>query len=115
VKKNDRAAVCFDTCHAYAAGFDLASKTAVERTMAIFDECVGFDKLRVVHLNDSRGDLGSHLDRHDNVGKGKIGVKGMKAFLHCRDMNERPLIMETPFADLKAMRQSLATVRRLMR
>ena len=114
VKKNDRTAVCLDTCHAYAAGFDLANRAAVERTMAIFDECVGYDRLRVVHLNDSRGDLGSHLDRHENVGKGKIGVKGMKAFLHYRGMNEHPLIMETPLADLKAMRRSLATVCRLM-
>ncbi len=115
VKKDDRAAVCLDTCHCYAAGFDLTSDVAVERTMTIFDECVGYDKLKVVHLNDSKGALGSSLDRHENVGKGRIGTKGMKAILHYSGMKNRPLIMETPFADVKGMRQSIATVRRLMR
>lgn len=114
VKDNDRAAVCLDTCHAYAAGFDLASGEAVERTMALFHQCVGYNRLKVVHLNDSKGDLGSNLDRHENVAKGKIGVKGMRAILNYKGMDERPLIMETPFADTKAMKQSLATVRRLM-
>jgi deoxyribonuclease-4 len=114
VKKEERAAVCFDSCHAFAAGFDLASEEAVEQTMALFDHCVGYDRLKVVHLNDSKGALGSNLDRHENVGKGKIGIKGMKAILHHKGMTERPLIMETPFADTKAMKLSLATVRRLM-
>jgi deoxyribonuclease-4 len=114
VKKTDRVAVCFDSCHAFAAGFDLASEDAVEGTMALFDRCVGYDRLKVVHLNDSKGPLASNLDRHENVGKGKIGVRGMKAILHHAGMDKRPLIMETPFADTRAMKQSLATVRRLM-
>ena len=114
VKKGERAAVCLDTCHAYAAGFDLGSEDAVEQTMSLFDEFVGYDRLKVVHLNDSKGALGSNLDRHENVGKGRIGVRGMKAILHYRGIADRPLIMETPFADIKAMKQSLATVRRLM-
>src|SRR5271157_1543485 len=114
VKKTDRVAVCFDTCHAFAAGFDLASEDAVEGTMSLFDQCVGYDRLKVVNLNDSKGPVGSNLDRHENVGKGKIGARGMKAILHYRGMHERPLIMETPFADTRAMKQSLATVRRLM-
>jgi len=113
-KKADRVGVCFDTCHAFAAGFDLANETAVEETMALFDQCVGHEMLRVVHLNDSKGALGSSLDRHEIVGKGRIGVKGMKAVLNYKGMEQRPLIMETPFADTRAMKQSLATVRRLM-
>jgi len=114
VKKEEKAAVCFDSCHAYAAGFDLAGEEAVGQTMALFDDCVGLDRLKVVHLNDSKGVLGSNLDRHETVGKGRIGNKGMKAILHYRGMAERPLIMETPFADTGAMRRSLAAVRRLM-
>jgi deoxyribonuclease-4 len=114
VKKSERVAVCLDTCHLYAAGFDLASEEAVNRTMALFDECVGYDRLKTVHLNDSKGALGSNLDRHEHVGKGKIGVEGMKAILHYKGMADRPLIMETPFADERAMRQSLAIVRRLL-
>lgn len=106
--------VATHNCHAYAAGFDLASKEAVERTMALFDQCVGYDRLKVVHLNDSKGALGSNLDRHELVGKGKIGVQGMKAILHYKAMTERPLIMETPLANTRAMKLSLAKVRRLM-
>ncbi len=113
IKKDNRVGVCLDTCHAFAAGFDLASKEAVERTMALFDQCVGYERLKVVHLNDSKGALGSNLDRHENVGQGKIGVKGMGAVLHYKGILDRPLIMETPFADSKAMKQSLATVRKL--
>ncbi len=115
VRKSQRVAVCLDVCHAYAAGFDFAGPDEVARTMTIFDECVGYDRLKVVHLNDSKGQLGSNLDRHEYVGKGRIGRKGMRAFLHYRGIRERPMIMETPFADLKGMRQSLALVRTLLK
>ena len=115
VKRQERVAVCLDTCHMYAAGFDLRNSDAVSATMAVFDECVGYDRLKVIHLNDSKGALGSNLDRHEIVGKGKIGVKGVKAILHYKGILERPLIMETPFADVAAMKQSLSTVRRLIK
>lgn len=115
VRRNDRVAVCFDTCHAFAAGFDLSAKAAVEATMGLFDELVGYDNLKVVHLNDSKGPLGSNLDRHENIGKGKIGSAGMKAFLHHRGVLERPIILETPYKDLKGERESIATVRKLLK
>ncbi len=115
VKRSERVGVCFDTCHSYAAGINLANEEAVERTMGLFDQLAGYDRLRVVHLNDSKGALGSNLDRHENIGKGKIGTKGMKAFLRHRGITERPLVMETPFADVKGMKESLATVRRLLK
>jgi len=115
VKRDGRVGVCLDTCHMYAAGFDLGSDEAVSATMAVFDECVGNDRLKVVHLNDSKGALGSNLDRHEIVGKGKIGAKGMKAILRYKGILERPLIMETPFADVAAMKQSLSTVRRFIK
>ena len=114
VKSAKRVGVCFDTCHAFAAGFDLTSESAVEGTMSLFNQCVGYARLKVVHLNDSKGALGSNLDRHENVTKGRLGVRGIRAILRYKGMAERPLIMETPFADTKAMQQSLATVRRLM-
>ena len=115
VKKDSRVGVCFDSCHAYAAGFDLGDEDAVEHTLGLFDECVGYDRLKTVHLNDSKGSLGSNLDRHENVGKGRIGLKGMRAILHYEGMTERPIIMETPFADIESMKASLATVRKLLR
>ncbi len=113
-KESDRVGVCLDTCHLFAAGFDVGTEAGVSETMSLFDQCVGYARLKVVHLNDSKGALGSALDRHENVGKGRIGSKGMRSILHYEGILARPLILETPFADERAMRQSLATVRRLM-
>jgi deoxyribonuclease-4 len=115
IKKDGRAGVCLDTCHSFAAGFDLASTAAVDSTMSMFDQLVGYDRLRVVHLNDSKGPLGSHLDRHENIGKGKIGERGMRSFLHYRGITERPIVLETPYSDLRTVKEGLATVRRLLR
>ena len=115
IKKPDRAAVCFDTCHAFAAGFDLASPAAVDHTMGMFEEIVGFDHLKVVHLNDSKGPLGSNLDRHENIGEGEIGERGFRSFLHFKGTVDRPLILETPYSDERTMKESLATVRRLLK
>ena len=114
-KKSDRVGMCLDSCHAYAAGFDLGGRAAVDQTMAVFDESFGIEKLKVVNLNDSKGPLGSGLDRHENIGKGKIGEKGFKAFLHYPGIPDRPLIMETPYDDLEGMKESVAIVRSLMK
>jgi deoxyribonuclease-4 len=114
VKVGKRVAVCLDTCHAFASGFDLSGPEAVSQSMAVFEDSVGYDRVKVVHLNDSKGVLGSNLDRHENIGKGKIGMKGMKAFLQYKGITERPLIMETPYRDLKGMKQSLSLVRSLL-
>jgi len=115
VKLDDRVGICFDSCHAYASGFDLRDNAAVEHTMGLFKEVVGFDRLKVVHLNDSKGALGSKLDRHENIGKGKIGRKGMRDFLHYPGVGQRPLIMETPYDEIKTMEQSIKLVRTLLR
>ena len=115
VKMGKRVGVCLDTCHAFASGFDLSGPEAVSQSMAVLEDSVGYDCVKVVHLNDSKGGLGSKLDRHEDVGKGKIGMKGMKAFLHYKGITERPLIMETPYGDLKGMKQSLSLVRSLLR
>ena len=96
VKESERMGVCLDTCHVFAAGFDLSSKPAVERTMGMFEDIVGKERLKVVHLNDSKGPVGSGLDRHEYVGKGQIGEKGFRAFLHYGDVAELPIIMEVP-------------------
>jgi deoxyribonuclease IV len=110
-----RVGVCLDTCHAFAAGFDLGSDGSVKGTMDLFDELIGLKKLKVVHLNDSKGPLGSRLDRHENIGEGKIGRKGIKSFLHFPGIDERPIIMETPYEDYKTMGKGIKLVRSLMR
>jgi deoxyribonuclease-4 len=114
VEKRDRVGVCFDTCHAFAAGFDLSTKPGVESTISLFDELVGLDELKVVHLNDSKGALGSGLDRHEHLGLGKIGRDGFRAFLHSKRMTEVPLIMDTPHDyGTVTMKADLATARKL--
>lgn len=114
VRKSERTGVVFDTCHAFAAGFDLGSDGAVKQSMDLFEETVGKDRLKVVHLNDSKGPLGGRLDRHENIGEGRIGKKGIKAFLHHRGITDLPVIMETPFEDQEGMRKSLKVVRSLL-
>lgn len=115
VKDESRVGVCVDTCHLFASGFDLRSSEAVSGTMGLFEDLVGTDRLKVVHLNDSKGPLGSRLDRHESIGEGKIGRKGIRAFLHYRGMSDLPIIMETPYEDTKTMERSIKLVRVLMR
>ena len=110
----ERVGVCLDSCHAFAAGFDLASKGAVEQSMGLFEEVVGFDRLKVLHLNDSKGPLGGNLDRHEHIGMGNIGPKGFKEFLHYKGVSSLPLLMETPQDNKRSDREELAYVRKLI-
>jgi deoxyribonuclease IV len=113
VKKRERLGVCLDTCHLYAAGFDVQSERGVQQTMAKFNEVVGFDTLKAVHLNDSKGGLGSGLDRHENIGKGYIGEKGFRAILHHPAVKELPMILETPADEPGDVLNDLRMVRKL--
>jgi len=92
---SDKIGVCFDTCHAFAAGYDLRTEEAIEETIRIFDNIVGFNKIMLIHLNDSRGDLNSRIDRHEHIGLGKIGEKGFRNILKSK-LARLPLILETP-------------------
>ncbi|MHA2059620.1 MAG: deoxyribonuclease IV, partial [Candidatus Ranarchaeia archaeon] len=74
--------VCFDTCHAFAAGYDLRSPAVVKQTLDRFEEAIGLERMKVVHVNDSKGELGNHRDRHEHIGKGNIGLEGFRAILH---------------------------------
>ena len=87
--------VCFDTCHAFATGYDLVSWGAVEHTIQRFDEVLGLEHVKLVHLNDSKGSLGSRVDRHEHIGMGKIGERGFRNILKSR-LGQLPLILETP-------------------
>ena len=91
-----RVGVCFDTCHAFASGYDLRADRDVEKTLDTFDKTIGLKELKVVHLNDSKGILGSNLDRHEHIGLGNIGGEGIAAFLSHKSILQLPIIMETP-------------------
>lgn len=108
----ERVGVCFDTCHAFAAGHDLSTPDAIQSTLMRFDEVIGLDKIGVVHLNDSKGELGKHLDRHAHIGEGLIGREAMRAILTHPRLQHRPFILETP--DVETMIETnLQTVREL--
>ncbi len=89
-----RICVCFDTCHAFAAGYDIRTKSGFEATMERLDLIVGLRRLMAIHLNDSKGDLGSNRDRHEHIGKGKLGIEPfrqiMKRFQHTVKVIETP-------------------------
>lgn len=111
IERQSRVGVCLDTCHLLAAGYDIRSKEAVEATLKEFDRVVGLDRLKAVHLNDSKGGLGSGLDRHEHIGMGSIGVQGFKAFINHPAIRDKPMVIETPedekgnyMTDLKKLR-----------
>jgi len=108
----ERVGVCLDTCHAFAAGYDLRTRVAVKETLQKIDTTVGFEKLKLVHLNDSRGELGSHMDRHAHIGLGKIGEKGFRHLLRSR-LGQLPLILETPQDESRRDIDNLRKVREL--
>jgi deoxyribonuclease IV len=113
ITESSRAGVCFDTCHAFAAGYDLSSEEAVGATIDKLQETIGLNRLRVVHVNDSKGALNSHLDRHEHIGLGSIGEKGFKAFLSHKRVRDLPLIMETPDDDRRDDSTNLKVLFRL--
>ena len=92
-----RIGVCFDTCHAFAAGYDMRTKGGFESTMEEFDSIVGLKTLHAIHLNDSKGELGSNLDRHEHIGKGKLGLEPFRQIMN--RFTHIPKIIETPKKD----------------
>ena len=115
VEPNGRLGVCFDTCHAFAAGHDLRTRKAYERTFQELDETVGLSRLRLFHLNDSKRDLASHVDRHEHIGKGFLGTKPFRMLLNDPRFRSIPMILETPKGkDMTADVENLALLRSLI-
>ncbi len=113
VKRKERVGVCMDTCHCYAAGMDLHTQKSVDATLTKFNDVIGFEKMKVVHLNDSKFGLGSGRDRHEHVGMGYIGREGFKAILHHEAIRELPMIVETDQDELGDHQGDLRMVRKL--
>ncbi|AEA33853.1 deoxyribonuclease IV [Hippea maritima] len=100
VKDKKRIGVCLDTCHMFAAGYDIRDEDSYEKTMAEFDSTVGFSYLKGMHLNDSKHPLGSRKDRHESIGKGFIGLDAFKFIMKDPRTDNIPLILETPNTSL---------------
>jgi deoxyribonuclease-4 len=122
VRDPSRFSVCFDTCHALAAGYDIRTAAGVRKVLAEFDRVIGLDRLTVFHLNDSVKGLGCRVDRHTHIGKGEVGLEGFRAIVRDRRFRGIPMILETPKdpptgkggPDNHAMdRINLATLRKL--
>lgn len=107
--------VCLDTCHAFASGYDMRNEAAINETLGEFDEQIGMKKLRVIHANDSKGALGSRLDRHEHIGLGKIGIRGFRGFLTHPKVRGIPLILETPIDRRRDDYGNVRAVRKLAR
>lgn len=106
--------VCIDTCHLFASGYDLRTKEDVNIIFEKINAIVGLKELKIVHLNDSKGGLGSNLDRHEHIGLGSIGVEGITAFLNYKAIQALPIIMETPIDTTRGDEQNLRIVRDMM-
>jgi len=113
VDQRSRVGVCFDTCHGFAAGYDVRTPERLEATLRQLDATIGLDRLKVVHLNDSKGKLGSRVDRHEHIGLGQIGNRGFRVILHNELIRELPLILETPIDSRHNDEWNLSKVRRL--
>ncbi len=109
--KSKRIGYCFDTCHAFASGYDIRTEKGMAVTMKEFDDILGIKNLKVFHLNDSKGDLDSHLDRHENIGKGKLGLAPFRYIM--QNFPDIPKVLETPKED-DGDKINLAVLRKLI-
>ena len=96
IEDKKRIGVCFDTAHAFAAGYDIRTPDGVDQTLRKFDSTLGLDRLKVIHLNDSKGELGCGRDRHEHIGLGYIGEEGFRALFRHETVRTLPFILETP-------------------
>jgi deoxyribonuclease-4 len=114
-KESDRLRVCFDTEHAFAAGYDIRTKEGYERTFSEFDEAIGLKVLAAFHLNDSKKEFHSRVDRHEHIGKGFIGVEAFRFLMNDKRFWGLPMCLETPKGpDLKEDRENLTLLRSLI-
>jgi deoxyribonuclease-4 len=116
VKEADRVGVCFDTCHVFAAGYDIRRPEGYEETMLALDRTVGLDRVLAFHLNDCKKNLGCRVDRHEHIGKGGIGLAAFECLMNDPRFFALPMVLETPKGpDLKEDLENLDTLRRLIR
>lgn len=108
-----RLGVCFDSCHGYAAGYDFGSDAKLERLIRRMDQTIGLRRLALLHLNDCAGSFGAHLDRHQHIGKGHIGIHGFRSLVSHPALQRLPMILETPKKHPRDDWKNLNRIRRL--
>lgn len=114
VNHKNRVGVCFDTCHAFVAGYDFTTEKSYNLMWAQFDKIIGLNKLRAIHINDSQKELGSRIDRHADIGKGKIGLKAFELLFNDPKFFDIPKILETPRTDLADYKRNMEVLKSLL-
>ncbi len=112
VERQDLIGVCLDISHAFAGRYEFRTERGLNRTIQAFDDIIGLEKLKLIHANDSRAGLGSHIDRHEHIGMGYIGERGFKTILRGR-LSEYPMILETPIDQRRDDRADLEKLKEL--
>ncbi len=106
--------VCFDTCHAFAAGYDFRNEKAYEKMLKELDAILGLKLLKVIHINDSKKELGSRIDRHEDIGKGKLGLEAFRLIFNDKRFFDIPKILETPKDDLRDDVRNMKIIKKLI-
>ena len=112
VELSDKLGVCLDTCHIYDAGYDIVSN--LDGVIAEFDRVIGLDRLKAVHLNDSKNPIGSHKDRHETIGNGFIGLDAIERIINHPALRDKPFYLETP-NDIPGYAREIALLKELYR
>jgi deoxyribonuclease IV len=116
IRNSDRVGICLDTCHVFAAGYDIRTEQGYRRTMREFNRLVGVDRIQAIHVNDSKRELGSRVDRHAHIGKGFVGENAFRCLMNDARFLSVPKILETPKGkDLKEDIMNLGVLRRLVK
>jgi deoxyribonuclease-4 len=115
LKEKSRVGLCLDTAHAYLAGYDLSVKEGLDSMLSEIDNEVGIKLIKLIHLNDACGALASHHDRHDHIGKGSIGMEGMRRIINHPKLKNIPMILETPKSEPLSDTMNLKLVRKLFK
>ncbi|WP_408954499.1 deoxyribonuclease IV [Natroniella sp. ANB-PHB2] len=115
ITNNDRLGLCYDTCHGFAAGYDLRLKEELDKLVVEIDDLFGLDKLGVIHVNDSKTEFASNKDRHQHIGQGKIGLEGFRNLVNHPQLQDKLFVLETPIDEFGDDRKNLATLKQLVR
>ncbi len=113
LKPEKKFGICFDTCHAFVSGYDLRTEKDVKETFKEFEKHVGMENLKILHLNDARGEIGCNLDRHYHIGLGNIGEEGMAAIIKLITKEKIPIVLETPIDDTRDDFENVRIVKEL--
>jgi deoxyribonuclease-4 len=113
LKPTKKFGICFDTCHAFVSGYDLRTEKAVKDTLVKFDNTVGLENLKILHLNDAKGEIGCNLDRHYHIGLGNIGENGLSEIIKSANKKKIPIILETPIDNVRDDFENIRKVKEL--